>query len=183
MTAASLHAPPPAPPTPIPYVPGYPLLGHLPSWQSDRIGLLLRLTGSHADIVEVPMGIALRLVMIGSPALANEVFVTKQSSFEKARSFKTFLRPVLGEGLLTSERDFHARQRRLLAPAFVHKRIASMATMMAEHAQRFVSRVHDGESLDLADAMTHLAFEIVGKALFAAEMGGDAEAVGVALTT
>ena len=168
---------------PVPRVPGHPILGHLSSFRNDRIGTMLRFGASHPEIVEVSMGIVRRLVVISSPTLANEVLVTKQSSFVKAPGLAVFLKPVLGEGLLTSERAVHERQRRLLAPAFAPRRIASYADTMAERTQRFVSKLRDGEPIDVADAMMRLTFEIVGKALFDAEVVGDADAVGDALTT
>jgi len=182
MTAAVENVPM-RPARPIPRVPGHPLFGHLSSFKNDRVGMLLRLAQTHPEIVEMPMGIVRRLVVVSSPALANEVLVTKQSSFVKAPGLAVFLRPVLGEGLLTSEHAVHERQRRLLAPAFAHKRIAAYADTMAERAQRFVARLADGQPLDVADAMMRLTFEIVGKALFDAEVVGDADAVGEALTT
>ena len=170
-------------PEPVPRLPGHPIVGHLSSFRNDRIGILLRLAKSHPEIVELPMGIVRRLVVISSPSLANEVLVTKQSSFVKAPGLAIFLKPVLGEGLLTSERAVHERQRRLLAPAFAPKRIAAYAETMSARTERFVSNLRDGQELDVADAMMRLTFEIVGKTLFDAEVIGDADAVGEALTT
>ncbi len=170
-------------PTPIPRLAGHPVIGHLPAFRNDRIGTFLRLGKTHPEIVELSMGIVRRLVVATAPALANEILVTKQSSFVKAPGLAIFLRPVLGEGLLTSEHAVHERQRRLLAPAFAPKRIASYAETMAERAQRCASRLRDGESVDVADVMMRLTFEIVGKTLFDAEVVSDADAVGEALTT
>jgi cytochrome P450 len=84
---------------------------------------------------------------------------------------------------LTSEGAVHTRQRKLLAPAFAHKRIASYAETMAERAARFAAGVDDGAEIDAAEAMMKLTLEIVGKTLFDAELGSDASAVGEALTT
>jgi cytochrome P450 len=183
MTAATVDTPPRRSPKPLPRLPGQPLLGHLASFRNDRVGLLLRLARSHPDIVEMPMGFVRRVVVIGSPSLANEVLATKHSSFVKAPGLSIFLRPVLGDGLLTSERAVHERQRRLLAPAFAHKRIASYAETMASRSQRFASKLRHGERVDIAESMMRLTFEIVGKTLFDAEVVGDAAAVGSALTT
>lgn len=177
---------PSMPVRPLPRLSGQPLLGPLDllrSFRNDRVGLLLRLAKTHPDIVETSMGIVRRMVLIGSPSLANEVLSTKQASFVKAPGLAVFLRPVLGDGLLTSEHAVHERQRRLLAPAFAHKRIASYATTMAVRTERFAAALRDGESLDVAEAMMRLTFEIVGKTLFDAELVSDADAVGEALTT
>ena len=163
-------------------VKGHPIFGLLPEFKNDRAGILTRLGLEH-DAARVPMGVMRNLVSIGSPALANEILTTKASSFKKAPGLTIMLRPVLGNGLLTSETDFHAKQRKLLAPAFAHKRISSYATTMAERADHFAESLRDGESLDLADAMMRLTFEIVGKTLFDTEVDDDASEVAVALTT
>src|SRR4051794_7990067 len=113
MTAAAIETPPRPLPKPVPRENGHPLLGHLKSFQKDRIGMLLRLARSHPDAVELPMGIIRRVVAISSPSLANEVLSTKQASFVKAPGLAIFLRPVLGDGLLTSEHGQHERQRKL----------------------------------------------------------------------
>jgi cytochrome P450 len=182
MTAAAIETSPAAA-RPIPRLSGPPLLGQLRMMRNDRIGLFLRLAKSHPELVEMSMGVVRRMVVVSSPSLANEVLTTKQDAFVKAPGLAIFLKPLLGEGLLTSEKQSHERQRRLLAPAFAHKRIASYAQTMAERSERFASTLADGGDLDLAEAMMHLTFEIVGKTLFDAEVLGDAAAVGDALTT
>jgi cytochrome P450 len=182
MTVAVESSPRRAPKT-LPRLSGHPILGYLSEFRNDRIGILLRLAKSHPEIVEMPMGVVRRIVAVSSPQLANEVLTTKQSSFVKAPGLAIFLKPVLGEGLLTSEHAMHERQRRLLAPAFAPKRIASYAETMAERTERFVDGIADQDELDLSDAMMRLTFEIVGKTLFDTEVVGEATAVGDALTT
>ncbi|MFO0743015.1 MAG: cytochrome P450 [Labilithrix sp.] len=163
---------------------GTPLFGYLDDFKHDRIGLLLRIAKEHPDIVDMPMGVIRHLVTVTSPVLANEILATKQLSFVKSPGLGLFLKPVLGNGLLSSETPLHERQRRLLAPAFAHKRVASYASTMATQTQAFVERIADGECLDIADAMMRLTFAIVGKALFDTEVTGeDATTVGDAVST
>jgi cytochrome P450 len=54
---------------------------------------------------------------------------------------------------------------------------------MGERAARFSMSLDDGRTVDIADAMMRLTFEIVGKTLFDAEVSGDATKVGDAITT
>jgi len=170
--------------TPPPELPGgHFLLGHLPSFRNDLAGLLLGVAKTHPEVVTMPLGLARRILTMSSPALANEVLATKQRAFVKSAGLSIFLRPVLGDGLLTSERETHERQRRLLAPAFAPKRIAAYARTMQERAGRFVVSLRDGQRLDLAESMMELTLEIVGKTLFDAEVVSDAGVVGEALTT
>ncbi|HEY8076454.1 MAG TPA: cytochrome P450, partial [Labilithrix sp.] len=178
MTAATSNLP-----LPVPRFPGHPIFGNLPSFRRDRTAMQLRVAEALPDAAGLRMGI-MPCVMLSNPALAYEVLQTKASSFTKAPGLTIFLKPVLGNGLLTSEGQFHASQRKLLAPAFMHKRIASYAETMRERAAKVASSVRDGQQLDVADLMMRLTLEIVGKTLFDAEIdGSDADQVGDALTT
>jgi cytochrome P450 len=162
-------------------VPGHPILGHLRSFHSDRIGMQLRVGRAH-DLAQLRLGFV-NCLMVSAPALAQEVLSTKERAFVKAPGLAVFLKPVLGEGLLSSEGAFHTHQRKLLAPVFAHKRISSYAATMAERGAHFARGVAGGAELDVAEAMMRVTLEIVGKTLFDAEVGSDADAVGDAITT
>lgn len=96
------------------------------------------------------------------------------------------LRPVVGNGLLTSDGDFWRRQRRLAAPAFHRQRIASFAGTMTAAADTMLESWHtlaqDGRPLDINEAMMHLTLEIVGKTLFSIDLTREADAVGEAFS-
>jgi cytochrome P450 len=164
-----------------PRVPGHPVLGHLGTFRKSRTSLQLRIARDYPDIASLRFGLV-RSFMVSSPALAHEILATKQECFVKAPGLSIFLKPVLGNGLLTSERDFHASQRKLIAPAFAHKRIASYAETMAARAWRYASALAPGDHVDVSEDMMRLTLEIVGKTLFDAEVAGDADLVGDALT-
>ncbi|MBX3232883.1 MAG: cytochrome P450 [Labilithrix sp.] len=168
---------------PIPRDRGTPLVGHLGAFRNDRVGFLQRLAKDHPDVVDLPIGIIRHTVMVQSPALANEILVAKQTSFHKSPGMAIFLKPALGDGLLTSEAPLHEKQRKLLAPAFAHKRVAAYGATMGALAERFVDRLRDGERIDLGEGMMRLTFEIVGKTLFDTDVGADAETVSEAVAT
>ncbi|VAW42837.1 hypothetical protein MNBD_CHLOROFLEXI01-4556 [hydrothermal vent metagenome] len=96
------------------------------------------------------------------------------------------LRPVIGNGLLTSDGDFWRRQRRLAAPAFHRRRIAGFAQTMTAATATMLEGWHslakDGRSLDINEAMMHLTLEIVGKTLFSIDLTREADAVGHAFS-
>ena len=62
------------------------------------------------------------VVALNSAEAAQSLLVDHAADVKKSVGLAKFGRPLLGEGLLTSEADFHKRQRRLLAPAFAPKR-------------------------------------------------------------
>ena len=161
-------------------IPGSPL-SHLREFSANRTAMLLRVARTHPHVGAMRVGLFDALV-VSAPSVAQEVLQTQAESFHKSLGLSLFLRPLLGDGLLTSEDDFHARQRRLIAPALTHKRIASYAATMAERASRTVAGWREGETFDAAEEMMRLTLEIVGKTLFDAEVGSEAAAVGEALT-
>ncbi len=96
------------------------------------------------------------------------------------------LRPVIGNGLLTSDGEFWRRQRRLAAPAFHRKRIAAFASTMTAATSTMLDSWHesaqDGRPLDINEAMMHLTLEIVGKTLFSIDLTREANTVGEAFS-
>src|SRR4029079_11496670 len=91
--------------------------------------------------------------------------------------------------LLTSEGDFHRRQRRLAQPAFHQQRIALYAPAMGEHAKRTSERwarlagAATPPVVDIHQEMMRLTLGIVGKTLFGTEVEDQAQEIGQAITT
>jgi cytochrome P450 len=118
---------------------------------------------------------------LNHPDHIKDVLVTNHQNFHKGLALQRAKR-LLGEGLLTSEEDFHRRQRRLAQPAFHRARIASYASVMTDYASETRARWRDGETLDLSEEMMRLTLGIVGKTLFDADVVSDAREVGEAMT-
>src|SRR2546426_10380555 len=87
---------------------------------------------------------------LNHPDYIKDVLVTNHQNFIKGLALQRAKR-LLGEGLLTSEGDFHRRQRRLAQPAFHRTRIASYATAMTDYALQLRERWRDGETLDISE--------------------------------
>lgn len=118
--------------------------------------------------------------MINHPDYIKDVLVTNHQHFKKGLALQRAKR-LLGEGLLTSEGEFHRRQRRLAQPAFHRQRIASYGAIMTDYAARTSARWQDGETLDISEEMMRLTLAIVGKTLFDADVESEAEEVGEAM--
>lgn len=167
--------------TSIPNVSGSLLLGNLPALRADRIGFLVDVPRKYGDIARIRMG-AFKVLLLSAPELVQEVLVEKADAFMKGVGLSVFARPLLGDGLLTSEREVHKRQRRMLAPAFMHKRIAGYADTIVDFTDRRVRALAGKAQVDLSEELMELTFEIIGKTLFDADVRGDAREVGEALT-
>jgi cytochrome P450 len=162
-------------------VPGLPVLGSLLDFRRDRFALQQRVARDYGDVAELRMGF-FTVLMVSSPEVAHELLVEKADAFVKSAGLSIFARPLLGDGLLTSEREVHRRQRRMMAPVFAHRRIASYGDVMVAKTREAVNRLARTATIDIADEMMRLTLEIVGKTLFDAELAEDASTVGGALT-
>jgi cytochrome P450 len=119
--------------------------------------------------------------LVNHPDYVREILVTKQATFTKSRVLQR-ARVLLGEGLLTSEGEFHLRQRRLVQPAFHRERLAGYAAVMSEYAIRLRDRWTAGKTVDVSNEMMRLTLAVVGKTLFSAEIEEEASEIGEALT-
>jgi cytochrome P450 len=122
------------------------------------------------------------LVLLSHPDHIRDVLVTHGRQFHKGRGLER-AKVLLGEGLLTSEDDFHLRQRRLAQPAFHRARIAGYGATMAAYARRRADTWADGRELDVAREMAAYTLAVVGKTLFDADIEAEAHEIGEALGT
>ncbi|HZC42686.1 MAG TPA: cytochrome P450, partial [Acidobacteriaceae bacterium] len=109
------------------------------------------------------------IVFINDPEMIREILVTQASSFIKERT-QNRMKILLGEGLITSEGEFHMRQRRIAAPAFHRQRIHAYAEMMVERATTMRATWKPGQRFDMSAAMMELTLEIVARTLFATDV-------------
>jgi cytochrome P450 len=167
----------PAPPGPTARFPGHMLL----EFARRRLEFLVESADRYGDIVFFKVGNE-RIYLFNHPDLIRDVLVTNQKNFTKSRALER-AKKVLGEGLLTSEGEFHLRQRRLAQPAFHRDRITSYARSMVEYAERTRSRWSAGTSIDAHDEMMRLTLAIVANTLFSADVEGEATEIGDALST
>jgi cytochrome P450 len=159
------------------------LLDRLRLRRGDRVQALIDVARRHGDVARLPWwGGLIQASVVSSPDMAHEILVGQADAFVKGYGLSYFARPLLGNGLLSSEGDFHRKQRRMMAPAFVHRRIADYAKVIADRAEATQSGWGDGARVELSAAMMRMTLEIVGATLFGAEMGAEADEIGEALT-
>jgi cytochrome P450 len=120
------------------------------------------------------------MFLLSHPDLVKDVLVTNASKFFKGRGFEKAKR-LFGEGLLTSEGEFHTRQRRLVQPAFHRQRITFFGDLISAYSRRAGRNWSDGVAVDVHQEMTQLTLAIAGKTLFDADVETEAEELGKAL--
>ena len=156
-------------------------LGNLAAFRAKPIEFLTNAARDYGDLPYFRLG-PHPAYLVNHPDLVRDVFVTNQGNFTKSRALQR-ARILLGQGLLTSEGQFHLRQRRLVQPAFHHGRLAGYAAIMSAYAVRLRDRWKSGDTLDISGEMMRLTLAVVGKTLFSADVESEAPEIGEALTT
>jgi cytochrome P450 len=146
----------------------------------DPLKFLMKTAAEYGHIAHFMLG-PQHTVLVNDPEYIDGILVAHDWNFVKGRGLKR-ARRVLGRGLLTSEGNFHRRQRRLAQPAFHKQRIAGYAAVMTEYTAWTRDRWREGETLDIAQEMMRLTLAIVAKTLFDADVESEAAEIGQALT-
>ena len=148
--------------------------------QRDRLGFLCDLAREQGDIGHFALG-RRHAFLLSHPDHIRDIFITHNRNFVKGRGTQR-ARLLLGEGLLTSEGEFHRQQRRLAQPPFHRQRIGAAAGAIADCAIEASARWRDGDAVDVYAEMSRLTLSIAGRALFGTDFRGEADEMRGALT-
>jgi cytochrome P450 len=100
------------------------------------------------------------------PEANHHMLVSHAQNFSWREGHMSDLMPLLGDGLLTIDGDFHRRSRRIMLPAFHRDRIAASTELMVSETRRALAPLRDGVRLDLNRWTRELALRIAMRALF-----------------
>lgn len=156
--------------------------GHTKEFQTDPIGFLTRLSKEYGEVAKFRLGPFQTVYHVLNPDLIKQILVTKQQSFVKSRDFN-LLKPFIGEGLLTSEKDFHMRQRRLIQPSFKKTHIIQYAKDMIDVTMDYISTWQHDDERSITKDMMNITLGIISKTMFSMEFKDGYEIVGKPLET
>lgn len=138
--------------------------GQLFEFRKDSIAFLTRIAEEYGDIVQFRVG-PIRVVLVNHPDYIKEVMSTQHANFIKGRPLE-MTKKLFGEGLLTSEGDFHKRQSRIIQPAFHRKMIESYSHAMTECTLKMMESWEEGMQLDFREEMIKVSMDMAGRNLF-----------------
>jgi cytochrome P450 len=154
-------------------------LSQILRFRKDPLGYIGDAGRRSVDIRCLQFGLR-NVFQVNNPELIRDVLITHDWNFEKGRGLKAS-KPILGNGLLTSEGELHRRQRRLVQPAFHSARLAAYAQTMVECAAAIRETWVPAETYAMDQQMMRLTLQIVGQTLFSADLQKDAEGIGESL--
>ncbi|MCW3013989.1 MAG: cytochrome [Solirubrobacterales bacterium] len=106
------------------------------------------------------------VIFLLGPEANHHMLVSHAKNFSYRDGYMADLFPLLGDGLLTIDGEFHRRSRKIMLPAFHKEQIAASIDVIHDEVDRALEPWHAGRHLDLYEWTRELALRIAMRALF-----------------
>jgi cytochrome P450 len=150
--------------------------GNVRQFRAGLLNFLLETAREYGPLASFRIG-PRRVFLASGHDLIEQVLVTDAKHYIKhfgARAFK----PVLGNGLVTSEGAFWHRQRKLIQPAFLKARVQSNVPTMVELTNQMLSSWTSDKRVQIDFEFEALTSKIALKSLFDLDDRGEQERQG-----
>ncbi|HEU5230079.1 MAG TPA: cytochrome P450 [Ktedonobacteraceae bacterium] len=153
-----------------------PFFGNILQFRQNQTAYLQHLQYTYGDMVTIYVGWR-PSILVSNPEHIRYILTENPRNFSSVQT-RGDLKEVLGEGLLTIEGETHRQQRRMVQPAFHRKRVESYAEDMVRFSQDLLAEWHEGDEVDISQAMQELTLRIVVKSLFSLELASKVKELG-----
>jgi enediyne biosynthesis protein E7 len=153
------------PPSP----PCLPLIGHIPGFRRDVLGLIKRSVREYGDMVYFKLG-PYPIYLINHPDSIVHVLKKNAGNYDKETRSTRFLRDISGESLLTSNGEEWRKKRHHLQPAFHRQAIMGFESIIREEADVLVNSWKNQSQVNASADFTTTTFKIVARSLFGADI-------------
>ena len=109
---------------------------------------------------------------IFSSDLAQKILNEYATDFTKSANYKV-IEPLLGKGLVTSDGELWAKQRKIINPFFTMKQYKLYTGSFKKHCQDLASdlKPHSGRDVDVSPFLINTTFKVLGTVLFGMDFG------------
>lgn len=154
----------------IPGPKGYPFLGIVPKIGKDVLSFFSSML-QYGDFVRLDFG-PRTMYLVADPEGIKYVLQDNNRNYTKGYDVT---RPLIGNGLVTSDGDFWRRQRRLMQPMFHRSKIDEFARVMVDTTEEVIAPWSEfaaqKKSIDVAHEMTRLTQQVIARTMFSTEVG------------
>lgn len=113
-----------------------------------------------------------RVVVVSDPVGVKHVLVDNFANYPRGELNRRFFRALFGEGLLGTDGELWRRHRRIMAPAFDPRSVASYGPAITRACERFYPQwdaAADGAVMDVGADMSRLTLRIIAGTMFSAD--------------
>lgn len=162
---------------------GYPLFGVIPKLRKNPLNYFVSTALEYGDMARLQMGPRV-MYLVSHPDSVRYILQENNKNFIKGYDQA---KPLLGEGLVSSDGELWLRQRRLMQPMFGRTHIAELSSAMTEETAQMVERWRRRKEkefpLDVAEEMMALTQAIIVRTMFGTDLKDIADEVSRAFTT
>lgn len=137
-------------------------------YKRDPLGTLRWICGRYGDIASLRIA-GQRLILLRKAEHVEHVLMNARVSYTKRVAGYDEVRPLLGNGLITSEDPLWRQQRMLMQPNFHRKYLTKFASKMSqvasESAEEFTNAAKLSEEVDLLALMQKATLRVLGLTL------------------
>jgi cytochrome P450 len=147
------------------------------SVRADPLTFLADLRARYGDLVALPVP-GPPALLLNDPADLRRVLQTSARHWTKDTVQYSALRRVTGDGLLATAGPTWLEHRRIAAPAFHHERLAGVGEQVVQATDEALDSwgpLPSGATRDVLELTTRVALDVVGRALFSADLSSRAE--------
>jgi cytochrome P450 len=149
------------------------------AFRQDPLRFLLRLSQQCGDVSQWRL-FTWPVYHVNHPDFVKHILQANHPNYNKDIILYKIGKPLLGEGLVTSDGDFWLRQRRLIQPAFHRQKVNGFAQLMTDATGAMLDEWEasgkTARAVDIAQEMMHLTLRIVAQALFSTDVSREAPA-------
>jgi len=157
-----------------------PLVGKLPQLARDPDEYYRELgAGYDADAVAYSVN-RTEAVMLTHPEYVQAVLVEEASAFRKGEVLSRAFDGFAPNGLVASEGEQWARDRKLLQPAFYRERVETYADAMVGEAERTADEWADADVVRVDADARNLTLRIIARTMFGTDLSGKGAIIGEA---
>lgn len=150
------------------------LLSYLLQARRNFPNVLYRLAQEYGDVVYWNYS-ARPTFFVTSPKGVEHLLQSNQHAYQGFDHSHVQLRPLLGNGLLTSEGEIWRKHRQLAQQAFHKKQLQTLSRIMTQTIQNFIDKWDDAidsqATLDIGNEIGLLTLRVVTESLFGTQMG------------
>ena len=142
-------------------------------FEKEPLPLLLDMYERYGPVFTMRL-LYLPIVFALGPEANHYITVSHASNFRWREGSMGDLIPLLGDGLLTTDGEYHRRARRIMLPAFHRERLSESTSIMVEEAERALDGWRPGMQVNLYTWTRQLALRVAMRALFGFDADRDA---------
>jgi cytochrome P450 len=156
--------------------------GSLSELRATPLETLLAARETYGDVVRFRVGLW-SAYLLSHPDDVKHVLQDNHQNYRKGFTFG-YLKPLVGSGLLTAEGESWRIQRRLIQPAFHHRRLDGIVELMAKAAEDLAARWlirRETCPVDVVQEMTAVTLQIVSNAILGVDLDAATSQIGEAI--